>query len=474
MDEIESLIGEAVRVEMGGERASAPAPQQRAPKPMPAPVAPQPRRAAIKQHEPEAVPQSAEAAILAAAAATGAEVGRIDGPAADEPVARRKQFRPARARGMSGGMRQYVGMAVAGTMLLAAGFGLYWVMGMGRGDPATAPVLTADATPVKTVPPATANPATQMRSPVLDQIQGVSTPPDQEALAAPATDADAVTAATDADSGESALFNRKVRTVTVRPDGTIVTSEDAVAGAEPLPVERPNVPAVPGADVEPSDLLTAATPPAEPAPAPIPAPDPIAAAIAQADGGAPSAVNALAPTSNQVAALTPAPATTAPALAEGATPTPPDVVAPTPLPRPGNRTAMNGSQRAAAQSNPVTAEIRGTQPSGGTAIGANGQAIDLLASAPAAATQPRRTTAGSAAAYVQLSSQRSEGDARASMQSISGRYGSLFQGSSPEIRRADLGAKGIYYRVMLPANSRSQANEICSRIKSSGGECFVP
>ena len=50
------------------------------------------------------------------------------------------------------------------------------------------------------------------------------------------------------DDSESGLANRKVRTVTVRPDGTIVSGDDAVAGGEALPVERPNVPAVPSAE----------------------------------------------------------------------------------------------------------------------------------------------------------------------------------------------------------------------------------
>src|SRR5690606_36315296 len=75
MDEIESLIGEAVRVELSGNEKSPASPQ-------PAPVVPPlttgfaPRRSALKDNEPQV--QSAEAAILAAAAASGAGVGRIE------------------------------------------------------------------------------------------------------------------------------------------------------------------------------------------------------------------------------------------------------------------------------------------------------------------------------------------------------------------------------------------------------------
>jgi hypothetical protein len=213
------------------------------------------------------------------------------------------------------------------------------------------------------------------------------------------------------------------RTVTVRPDGTIVATDDAIAGAEPLPVARPNVPEVPGADVQPSDLLTAAaTAPATTPAVPKPSADPIASMIASSENSPPSSVSALAPTTNATPATTmePAPAVTA-VLAPGATPIPSDVVAPTPMPRPSSRASLNGQP-----SRSVTAEIRSPQPTLGTALTKGGQAIDLLA------------------------------------------------GNQAEVHRADLGAKGIYYRVMLPAGSRSEATSICGKIKSAGGDCFVP
>ena len=52
----------------------------------------------------------------------------------------------------------------------------------------------------------------------------------------PAQVAPAMTAA--AANANDGLANRKVRTVTVRPDGTIVSSDDSVAGAAKLPVDR--------------------------------------------------------------------------------------------------------------------------------------------------------------------------------------------------------------------------------------------
>ncbi|MDO8360982.1 MAG: hypothetical protein Q7T08_13240, partial [Devosia sp.] len=366
MSEIENLIGEAVRVEL-----SAPGPirvqtpQQVAPKVefeaeadvereigyqsgrSPAPVVPPlttqfaPRRTGLRDDGAA----SAEDAILAAAAATGAEVGRIDAPNAEESPYRRLKVKPQRASFLSGGMRQYIGMAVAGTLLLAAGLGLYWVLNMGRSinSGAAAPQLTADATPVKEVPSAPATTDTETaRSPVLEQMAGASQAPSAEQLVS--TDetggADVTRDVTPAaGDGESGLANRKVRTVTVRPDGTIVSGDDAVAGTEELPVDRPNVPDVPSA--ESTNLLGDTE---------IAATDPIASAIADSTTAPANATDA-----------TTAAADIQPVIDSG-------IVAPTPLPRPaGGTTALAFTSEAA---NPVNAVVTGAQTP-------NGQ-IDLL------------------------------------------------------------------------------------------------
>jgi hypothetical protein len=94
---------------------------------------------------------------------------------------------------------------------------------------------------------------------------------------------------------------------------------------------------------------------------------------------------------------------------------------------------------------------------------------------PKPAAQQVASTGGSnAPAYVQLSSQRSENDAVAAMETVKKRYGNLFGNTQLEVKRVDLGAKGIYYRVRLPAASMQSANQICSNVKSAGGDCFIP
>ncbi len=434
MDEIESLIGEAVRVELAAPERPA------AVHPAPAPVVPPlntgfaPRRTALKDAEPPV--SSPEAAILAAAAASGAEVGRIDTGRSDREASpyKRPKAQPERRGLLSGGMRQYVGMAVAGTLLLAAGFGLYWVLGMGRTNDAEAPVLSADATPVKETPPPAA-PADTQGSVVFDELAGENAAPADEQLvsrddSAETSVADVARAVGDDTAtvaGESELANRKVRTVTVRPDGTIVSGDDAVAGSEALPVDRPNVPELPGSDVQPSQLLAAL-------PTDTVVADPIAATIATTDQVAP-ADTAL------TAAVVPNPE----AIID------PNIVAPIPAARPVDRGALGSTSRQ------TTAEVSGP--------------LDLVPADEAnSLTAPVSASGG---AYVQLSSQRTEADAQSSLRSTENRLSGLLGGRGLEIRRVDLGAKGIWYRVVLPTGSFQQATQACASFKANGADCVA-
>lgn len=474
MSEIESLIGEAVRVELSPGPVRVQSAQAVAPKvelepeedlereiaqhqpepPPPSPVVPPlttqfaPRRANLKDDKGA---RSAEDAILAAAAASGSDVGRMDPSVGDESPYRRLKVRPQRSSFMSGGVRQYVGMAVAGTLLLAAGLGLYWVLNMGRSGStgANAPQLTADATPVKEKPAVVAKPATDTaKSPVLAKMDGASTAPSTEQLVS--TEASAADVTRDvtpaaSDDSESGLANRKVRTVTVRPDGTIVSGDDAVAGGEALPVERPNVPSVPSA--ESTNLLGNDQAPASDALLPAASADatPLAPGGATADG-------------TQVA--------------EAEQPViDPTQVAPVPMQFPVRSTARTTAGTPTNTS--VNALVGAETP--------NGQ-IDLLGGGGAATAAPRTVAApapsaddggSGAAAYVQLSSQPSQADAAASVKTMTARYGSLFGGNKLVVQQVDLGQKGVRWRVRLPAESLSDASNICAQIKAQGGDCYA-
>ena len=53
-------------------------------------------------------------------------------------------------------------------------------------------------------------------------------------------------------------------------------------------------------------------------------------------------------------------------------------------------------------------------------------------------------------------------------------YSSVLGGQSHTIRRVELGDKGTYYRAMVgPFATREQAVQLCSSLKSAGGDCVV-
>ena len=76
---------------------------------------------------------------------------------------------------------------------------------------------------------------------------------------------------------------------------------------------------------------------------------------------------------------------------------------------------------------------------------------------------------------VQLSSQKTDSDARASFRSLQAKFPNELGDRQPIIRRADLGSKGVYYRTMVgPFASAQEASKFCASYKSAGGQCMVP
>ena len=450
LDEIERLVGPAVRM-----NATNPAPALRS---LATPTLPEPSLAARPETEPApkaATPaadpaiqvNSVDEAILAAAAATGAHVEWVNAGVseADEVSVDETYAEPARAAGFRLN-RAVVGPLVAVGLLAVAGIGLYWVLGQGGGSTGPAPLLVADTTPTKEVPEADVS-ATTAQSVVFNEISGTDTPTDEQIVSRDQADTEAVVAANSpvsisgviadatggtVDPNQDGLVNRKVRTVTVRPDGTIVSGEDSLAGSSILPVDRPNVPDVPGADFSTPDLIASAAAdsgsavPAETAET-TPVPD-----VAVAEPGAVIPV---------------VDASGAPVAGRSVT---------MPMQRPDDFAALAASAIASAEATPVAAAPAASTP--------------VAATAPVPAATSAVTPA---AAYVQMASQRSEEAARQSAQAVATRYGVLFGGVSPEIQRVDLGERGIYYRVLVPAASRESAANICTNVKAAGGDCLL-
>jgi cell division protein FtsN len=75
---------------------------------------------------------------------------------------------------------------------------------------------------------------------------------------------------------------------------------------------------------------------------------------------------------------------------------------------------------------------------------------------------------------VQVSSQRSEADAQAAYRGIQSKYSAVLGNRPHVVQRADLGSKGVYYRAMVgPFGSREEALQLCTSLKSAGGDCIV-
>jgi cell division protein FtsN len=97
-----------------------------------------------------------------------------------------------------------------------------------------------------------------------------------------------------------------------------------------------------------------------------------------------------------------------------------------------------------------------------------------VATVPVQSTPSRPIGAESGSYVVQVASQKSEADAQASFKALQQKYPSVLGGQQASIRRADLGEKGVFYRAQVgPFTSAEQAAEMCSNLKSAGGQCIV-
>jgi hypothetical protein len=456
LDEIERLVGPAVRMAPPAAAPASPAlrslatPTVATPAPANAveakPVAPKPAESAPPIRTDEM--SSVDEAILAAAAATGAHVEWVNGNGRGDPDATPNETEalaeprrePRRIN------RAVVGPLVAVGLLAVAGFGLYWVLGQGGTTTGPAPLLVADTTPTKEVPQVEETPEAP-QSVVFNEISGANSGDDEQLVSRDQADTEEVVAANSAstsagvldDSGattvdpnQDGLVNRKVRTVTVRPDGTIVSGDDSLAGSAILPVDRPDVPEVPGADFSTPDLI----------------------ASAQTETPTPAAATETAPETPVPAASFAEPGSDIAVVDATGTVVPGSTVR-VPVERPSDFAALASAAIAAANAAPAPV------------------ASEPVATPPAQQQAAATASGGSASAYVQLASQRSEEAARQSAQAIATRYGVLFGGASLEIQRVDLGERGIYYRVLVPANSRESAANICTNVKAAGGDCIL-
>lgn len=128
---------------------------------------------------------------------------------------------------------------------------------------------------------------------------------------------------------------------------------------------------------------------------------------------------------------------------------------------------------------PVAVPARPAVPAhtnhGPLSLSPNAAAPSATAPATRTASVPPRAAAAPAGsgAYVQVSSQRSEADAQASFRALQAKYPSVLGSDSVSVRRADLGAKGTYYRAMIGPLAGADAVTLCGNLKAAGGSCII-
>jgi hypothetical protein len=152
-------------------------------------------------------------------------------------------------------------------------------------------------------------------------------------------------------------------------------------------------------------------------------------------------------------------------------------------PAPATRTASHPPAVAAKPSRAAAAPAGANEPMSLVPAGQGDAPAPVrtrtaVAHAPAAIAEPTPAAAmapPSGGGYaVQVTSQRSEADAQASFRALQAKFPNQLGGREPIVHRADLGAKGTYYRALVgPFASAEEAAGMCSSLKAAGGNCLV-
>ena len=220
-------------------------------------------------------------------------------------------------------------------------------------------------------------------------------------------------------SGVVGAEPKKVHTIAIRPDGTVMA--DAAPGPiapSPAPVAAPPHPTQPMPSAQPA-------PPARPAAAPQPPP----------------------PVPRQASA---------------------------PAEPPERQAAVQERHVAPPRNAPLSLSPDATEPAKKVERPVRTAAVAQPAQIAPAAHTAAASAAASGGYAVQLASRHNEADAQSSFHSLQAKYPQQLGGRQPLIRRVDLGAKGVYYRAMVgPFSNADEAGRLCSSIKAAGGTCFV-
>jgi hypothetical protein len=245
---------------------------------------------------------------------------------------------------------------------------------------------------------------------------------------------------------------RKVRTMIVKPDGTLVARDEPAQGSEAAQATLPKP-----TTVQTQKITAGAKSALAPATA-----TPAAGQMASADIRS-TPVEGATPSSTQASENV---------LAKAAAATPENVDPPVravtstktdTAPVPGTRPVVAAASAPAATTAPAPAVAAPAQPA----------PKEVPAASPSAAPQAQPTVAPSGSYGVQIASLPSEAEAKKSYASLSKKFAGVLSGRNYEIRKAEIAGKGTFYRVRIPASSKDEAAAICEKYRAAGGSCLI-
>ncbi|WP_377296186.1 SPOR domain-containing protein [Rhizobium sp. SGZ-381] len=224
-----------------------------------------------------------------------------------------------------------------------------------------------------------------------------------------------------------AVMPRRVKTMIVRPDGTLVeqVTDVPAQGKAPAetaarPVRAETVAASGGARTEPASAAGIAP-------------------ISQPQGTKPTELADV--DVEQTAALT------------------------------GTQAAVDAAATAPQFAAPVPTARPSRQPTNAVATTTEAAARPIQASAPVSAPS---ASSGAGGYYIQVASLPSEADAQKSYANIASKFAGVIGGRAHDIARADVAGKGTFYRVRIAAGStKDEAAALCERYRAAGGTCLI-
>ncbi len=154
-----------------------------------------------------------------------------------------------------------------------------------------------------------------------------------------------------------------------------------------------------------------------------------------------------------------------------AKPVPVAKVTPPPVAKPAPQIAAAAPAPATVKSEPIGPASAAPRALPTPATKLEATPAPKVATLPPIAATPKPAASGSA--VLQIGAYKSQADADAAWKTYAARHAALLAGYGPDVARADLGDKGVWYRLRVTGfASKDVASAVCDRLKADGGGCF--